>query len=166
MEEFNGGYGREETEKDGDFEEEDVWGYVKERDSSSSSSSRVTIPRGKSSSSSSTSNKSMLQKLSGPVNIPEWSKNTNNKKSRRVSNSITHHCSSPSSPVAYTDNNGGEVEEDGDGIMVPPHEYIARRVARNKIASFSMMEGVGRTLKGRDLSKLRNAILTKTGFLE
>ncbi|KAM3285393.1 hypothetical protein CQW23_30104 [Capsicum baccatum] len=164
MEEFNGGYGRGETEKDGDFEEEDVWGYVKERDSSSSSS-RVTIPRGKSSSSS-TSNKSMLQKLSGPVNIPEWSKNTNKKKSRRVSNSITHHGSSPSSSVAYTDNNGGEVEEDGDGIMVPPHEYIARRVARNKIASFSMMEGVGRTLKGRDLSKLRNAILTKTGFLE
>ncbi|CAN0912582.1 hypothetical protein LINGRAPRIM_LOCUS596 [Linum grandiflorum] len=25
---------------------------------------------------------------------------------------------------------------------------------------------MGRTLKGRDLSKVRNAILTKTGFLE
>ncbi|CAA2997745.1 uncharacterized protein LOC111389605 [Olea europaea var. sylvestris] len=55
--------------------------------------------------------------------------------------------------------------EDGKE-MVPPHEYLARRLAVTQIASFSMLEGVGSTLKGRDLSKLRNAILTKTGFLE
>ncbi|CAI9772891.1 unnamed protein product [Fraxinus pennsylvanica] len=55
--------------------------------------------------------------------------------------------------------------EDGEE-MVPPHEYLARRLAGTQMASFSMLEGVGRTLKGRDLSKLRNAILTKTGFLE
>ncbi|MCD7472966.1 hypothetical protein HAX54_014410 [Datura stramonium] len=168
MEELNGGYSnrnRGKTEKDGDFQEEDVWGYVKERDSS-----RVILPRGKNSS----SNKSMVQKssssLSSAVNIPEWSKNIYNKKSIRVG-TVTCHGSSSSSVASadYYGNNGGEVEEEdddyGDG-MVPPHEYIARRAARNQIASFSMMEGVGRTLKGRDLSKLRNAILTKTGFLE
>ncbi|KAK4711417.1 hypothetical protein R3W88_005930 [Solanum pinnatisectum] len=150
MEEFNSNRNRGKTEKDGDFEEEDVWGYVNERDSS-----RVNLPRGK-------SNKCMLHKSSSPVEIPEWSENSNKQKSRRVNTIITEDGSSFSS-VAYA----GNVEEDdyGDGI-VPPHEYIARRVARNQIASFSMMEGVGRTLKGRDLSKLRNAILTKTGFLE
>ncbi|KAK6797711.1 hypothetical protein RDI58_005413 [Solanum bulbocastanum] len=149
MEEFNSNRNRGKTEKDGDFEEEDVWGYVKERDSS-----RVNLPRGK-------SNKCTLHKSSSPVEIPEWSKNSNKQKSRRVSTIITEDGSS----VAYSGNVEEEEDDYGDGI-VPPHEYIARRVARNQIASFSMMEGVGRTLKGRDLSKLRNAILTKTGFLE
>ncbi|KAH0699912.1 hypothetical protein KY284_014127 [Solanum tuberosum] len=152
MEEFNSNRNKGKTEKDGDFEEEDVWGYVNERDSS-----RVNIPRGK-------SNKCMLHKSSSPVEIPEWSKNSNKQKSRRV----RIEDGSSFSSVAYSGNVEEEEEEEddyGDGI-VPPHEYIARRVARNQIASFSMMEGVGRTLKGRDLSKLRNAILTKTGFLE
>ncbi|KAE8646053.1 hypothetical protein Csa_016442 [Cucumis sativus] len=49
---------------------------------------------------------------------------------------------------------------------VPPHELIAKRLARAQISSFSVFEGAGRTLKGRDLSKVRNAVLTKTGFLE
>ncbi|KAL9316653.1 hypothetical protein ACSQ67_017654 [Phaseolus vulgaris] len=49
---------------------------------------------------------------------------------------------------------------------LPPHEFIARRLARSQISSFSVLEGAGRTLKGRDLSKVRNAVLSKTGFLE
>ncbi|KZV37173.1 hypothetical protein F511_15093 [Dorcoceras hygrometricum] len=47
-----------------------------------------------------------------------------------------------------------------------PHEYLAGKLASTQIASFSMRGGVGRTVKGRDLSKTRNAVLTKTGFLE
>ncbi|CAL1379984.1 unnamed protein product [Linum trigynum] len=39
-----------------------------------------------------------------------------------------------------------------------------RKMARTRIASFSVHEGVGRTLKGRDLSRVRNAIWEKTGF--
>lgn len=61
------------------------------------------------------------------------------------------------------------VDEDGDeeGEVGPPHEVLAKRLERTRIiASHSMCEGVGRTLKGRDLSKTRNAILTKTGFIE
>ncbi|KAL9296753.1 hypothetical protein ACSQ67_022649 [Phaseolus vulgaris] len=45
-------------------------------------------------------------------------------------------------------------------VRVPPHEFLAR----TRVASFSVHEGVGRTLKGRDLSTLRNAIWAKTGF--
>lgn len=54
-----------------------------------------------------------------------------------------------------------EWEEDG---MVPPHVLVARRIA-GKMA-FSVCTGNGRTLKGRDLSRVRNSILRMTGFLE
>lgn len=69
----------------------------------------------------------------------------------------------------HGDENLVETEDDDvgeDEQMIPPHEYIAKKMARTRIASHSMCEGVGRTLKGRDLCKLRNAILTQTGFLE
>ncbi|KAF8780251.1 hypothetical protein HU200_001921 [Digitaria exilis] len=52
-------------------------------------------------------------------------------------------------------------EEEGDE-MVPPHVVAARRHAR----SSSVLEGAGRTLKGRDLRRVRNAVLQQTGFLD
>ncbi|CAI9762075.1 unnamed protein product [Fraxinus pennsylvanica] len=74
-----------------------------------------------------------------PVNIPEWSKNE------------------------YK-NRGGDYQEDAgedeDDYGVPPHEYLAR----TRGASLSVHEGVGRTLKGRDLRKVRNAVWKQTGF--
>ncbi|KAK6124493.1 hypothetical protein DH2020_041774 [Rehmannia glutinosa] len=63
------------------------------------------------------------------------------------------------------DEDGDHDHDDDDDEMLPPHEIIARRIARTQVC-FSMCEGIGRTLKGRDLSTLRNAILYKTGFLE
>ncbi|KAL6573847.1 hypothetical protein OROHE_001389 [Orobanche hederae] len=56
-------------------------------------------------------------------------------------------------------------DDDDDDEVVPPHEFLARRI-RTSQAAYSMCEGIGRTLKGRDLCNLRNAILAKTGFLE
>jgi hypothetical protein len=53
-------------------------------------------------------------------------------------------------------------DEEGEGEMVPPHVVAARRHAR----SSSMLEGAGRTLKGRDLRRVRNAVLRQTGFLD
>ncbi|CAM0870941.1 unnamed protein product [Alopecurus aequalis] len=54
-------------------------------------------------------------------------------------------------------------EEDAEGEeMVPPHVMAARRHAR----SSSVLEGAGRTLKGRDLRRVRNAVLRQTGFLD
>ncbi|KAH0760373.1 hypothetical protein KY290_016446 [Solanum tuberosum] len=59
-----------------------------------------------------------------------------------------------------------EDEEYGDdGEMVPPHVITGRRIA-GKMMSFSICSGYGRTLKGRDLSQVRNSILRMTGFLE
>ncbi|CAM8918440.1 unnamed protein product [Rhodiola kirilowii] len=59
-----------------------------------------------------------------------------------------------------------EQQDDEEDEMMPPHEWIAKRLARSQISSSSVCEGAGRTLKGRDLSRVRNAVLTKTGFIE
>ncbi|GER56279.1 hypothetical protein STAS_33995 [Striga asiatica] len=78
---------------------------------------------------------------SAPVNVPDWSK------IYRVDSVESLHDS-----------------DDGlndDSEIVPPHEYLARR---RKMAANSVFEGVGRTLKGRDMSRVRDAVWSQTGF--
>nr|GLL33898.1 uncharacterized protein LOC109162264 [Ipomoea trifida] len=84
-----------------------------------------------------------------PVNVPDWSKILKDeyRENRRRD--------------SYDDDDFDEKYGDD---RVPPHEFLARQLATARIASFSVHEGVGRTLKGRDLSKVRNAIWEKTGF--
>lgn len=77
-----------------------------------------------------------------PVNVPDWSKVVRNE--RRIT-------------AEDGGDEGGDEDEDG---RIPPHEYLAR----TRRASFSVHEGNGRTLKGRDLSRVRNAIWKQTGF--
>jgi len=68
----------------------------------------------------------------------------------------------------YRDNRRRSIEDNDDddddnedgGDWLPPHEFLAK----TRMASFSVHEGVGRTLKGRDLSRVRNAIFEKFGF--
>ncbi|GJN17797.1 hypothetical protein PR202_gb04895 [Eleusine coracana subsp. coracana] len=60
----------------------------------------------------------------------------------------------------------GEEEErgrrdNGEVAVVPPHVLLARRRA-----AFSMCSGQGRTLKGRDLRRVRDSVLRMTGFIE
>ncbi|KAI3793629.1 hypothetical protein L1987_36249 [Smallanthus sonchifolius] len=79
-----------------------------------------------------------------PVNVPDWSKILRDEyelHDRR-------------------ENDDDDDDEDDDNDKLPPHEYLAR----TRIASFSVHEGIGRTLKGRDLSRVRNAIWKQTGF--
>ncbi|GMI89021.1 hypothetical protein like AT3G15040 [Hibiscus trionum] len=57
-----------------------------------------------------------------------------------------------------------DVEEEGE--VLPPHEMVARSSAQSPMLACSVLEGVGRTLKGRDLRKVRNAIWRQTGFLD
>ncbi|XP_062187425.1 protein S40-5-like [Phragmites australis] len=53
-----------------------------------------------------------------------------------------------------------EEEEKDDGAgWVPPHLYLAQRQARA-----SVVEGAGRTLKGRDMSRVRDAVWSRIGF--
>ncbi|CAK8531096.1 unnamed protein product [Lathyrus sativus] len=148
--------------EDQDFDEQDVWGdYTSNikrvskdhKDFSSGSSSgsgssawtlpRKNIPKGNNAVSDDPFAKGSSS--SAPMKIPDWSKVYGKKNCK---------------------NGDDEDEDDEEGDMVPPHEWIARKLARSQISSFSVCEGMGRTLKGRDLSKVRNAILTKTGFIE
>ncbi|XP_052203192.1 uncharacterized protein LOC127808664 [Diospyros lotus] len=168
---------------DGDLEEEDVWAVGKERSEDSSpkalrkaspstwrlSAAPRLIPRA--SSVAGSKEPKVSEQSSAPLNIPDWSKiyRKNSKKgeagagSRVCQNEVHDHDDIIDVVV------DGDVDGDGDSDdeeMVPPHECIARKLGRSQISSFSMCEGIGRTLKGRDLRKVRNAILTKTGFLE
>lgn len=118
--------------------------------------------------------RSIFAHQSAPVNIPSLLSNV--KKHLGRSESSKAPKSRPwRSGNNDDDDDGGEDDEDDDdddddddryGERLPPHEYIAMRLERSKISSFSVFEGVGRKLKGRDLSKVRNDVLTKTGFLE
>ncbi|KAI3461432.1 hypothetical protein Pfo_018095 [Paulownia fortunei] len=82
-----------------------------------------------------------------PVNIPDWSKILKDeyRENRRRDSD---------------DDDYDEEAAEENGNRIPPHELLAR----TRIASFSVHEGIGRTLKGRDLSRVRNAIWQKTGF--
>ncbi|KAF0893999.1 hypothetical protein E2562_033786 [Oryza meyeriana var. granulata] len=81
---------------------------------------------------------------SAPVAVPAWPKGTGSDR-RRLG--AQHEA---------------DKDEDDDELVVPPHEMAARRAA----AAASMMEGAGRTLKGRDLRRVRNAVWRTTGFLD
>lgn len=82
-----------------------------------------------------------------PVNVPDWSKILGEESRRRQ--------------VSNEEVEGDETVACGGGTRrVPPHELLASR----RMASFSVHEGAGRTLKGRDLSRVRNTIFKITGF--
>ncbi|KAF8397690.1 hypothetical protein HHK36_016612 [Tetracentron sinense] len=85
-----------------------------------------------------------------PVNIPDWSKILRD--DCRVNRK------------RESDKDVDVEDEDDEDSRVPPHEFLARQFERTRIASFSVHEGIGRTLKGRDLSRVRNAIWEKIGF--
>ena len=110
----------------------------------------------------------VVQQSSAPMEIPDWSKiyRKNGKTSNTDHDHDHHDHGYGGDDVDYNDVNADGDDDDDDDDMVPPHEWIARKLARSQISSFSVCEGIGRRLKGRDLSKVRNAILTKTGFLE
>ncbi|KAK7261353.1 hypothetical protein RIF29_27662 [Crotalaria pallida] len=85
-----------------------------------------------------------------PVNVPDWSKILGNE-----------YRGSRRKDKFEEGDDDDDVSDDGErGRRVPPHEFLAR----TRMASLSVHEGVGRTLKGRDLSRVRNAIWAKTGF--
>lgn len=168
-----------------EFQETDVWSiyngsndfdskYVKPKGSSSTLTSRSfshstaarMIPRPNANNPEVESR--VPQQQSAPVNIPDWSKIYGKSKRSSQNSAFLDYGNDDD---AYGDHNGkgswdSDDDDNDDGNMMPPHEWIAQKLARSQITSFSVCEGAGRTLKGRDLSRVRNAVLTKTGFLE
>ncbi|KAL4290366.1 hypothetical protein GQ457_14G010980 [Hibiscus cannabinus] len=133
-----------------DFDEEVLWSYENE-----DSAHSTPTPRKHREYSSTSSPAWRLRQSSAPVSIPDWSKIYGK-----------HHAHKHKSPEKGSSSSWVDDADEHEMVPLPPHEWLARKLARAQISSFSVCEGVGRTLKGRDLSKVRNAILTKTGFLE
>ncbi|XP_066393108.1 protein S40-5-like [Miscanthus floridulus] len=82
--------------------------------------------------------------------------------------SLAFEASSPparhSAPVSVPEWPAATLPDDGGcGEWVPPHEYLQRRWCGGATAS-SVLEGAGRTLKGRDITRVRDAVWSKTGF--
>lgn len=86
---------------------------------------------------------------SAPVNVPDWSKILGAEKKHR-----------------WADDDVDSDKEDEQEERLPPHLHIQREYAQSQQTTFSVCEGAGRTLKGRDLSRVRNAVLRQTGFLD
>ena len=80
--------------------------------------------------------------------------------------------SRPSAPVAIpagsgsSRRGGGEEEDEEDGgEMLPPHEWLARKMERMGVSSPPDQACRGRS-KGRELTKVRDVVLPKTAFSE
>ncbi|RLN34179.1 uncharacterized protein C2845_PM03G08320 [Panicum miliaceum] len=77
----------------------------------------------------------------------------------------------PSAPVAIpagsgsSRRGGGEEDEEDGGEMLPPHEWLARKMERMGLSSPPDQACRGRS-KGRELTKVRDAVLPKTAFYE
>lgn len=73
-----------------------------------------------------------------------------------------HHHVASSAPVSVPECRSA-VESERDDEWLPPHEYLQARSGAPAVAT-SVLEGVGRTLKGRDMSRVRDAVWNNTGF--
>ncbi|KAL3536275.1 hypothetical protein ACH5RR_004736 [Cinchona calisaya] len=82
-----------------------------------------------------------------PVNVPDWSRILGDEYRR-------------SNRGASNEDDEEEEEEEEYYGRLPPHEYLAK----TRGSSFSVHEGIGRTLKGRDLRRVRNAVWKQIGF--
>ncbi|XP_018450541.1 protein S40-1-like [Raphanus sativus] len=113
----------------------------------------------------------VIEKENRPVNFRENSEGRIRNTSR-----LSKTTPLPSSPAAFSSSLPVNIpgrkysedeeysEEDGGWRMVPPHLIVGRRIERGM--AFSVCTGHGRTLKGRDLCRVRNSVLRLTGFLE
>ncbi|KAJ3695118.1 hypothetical protein LUZ60_000495 [Juncus effusus] len=99
--------------------------------------------------------------------------NSNSKSKSSHSNHMHFNSQNSSSPISIpmsssfdsSRHNNEWCNEEDNPDKVPPHVVVSRRNNVGKMA-FSLCSGQGRTLKGRDLSHVRNSVLRMTGFLE
>ncbi|XP_042483863.1 uncharacterized protein LOC122064202 [Macadamia integrifolia] len=91
-----------------------------------------------------------------------------NSKQRNTSHSlpVTIPCNLNNSSLHYSESNESDDDELEEAEMVPPHLMVAGRCTGQGQMAYSVCTGNGRTLKGRDLSRVRNSILRMTGFIE
>lgn len=148
-----------------EFDEADLWKLPSNdqhhhhpHHQSSNSAAALELSRSAKGIPSSRSSKKLLANMhvastSLPMNIPDWSK--------ILKEEYRQHGKSDEGGNGHNGNGVSQNEDEEEYYgWVPPHEFLAMR----RGASFSVHEGIGRTLKGRDLRRVRNAILKKVGF--
>ncbi|CAN6480361.1 unnamed protein product [Victoria cruziana] len=109
-----------------------------------------------------------------PVPLPRSGSGSENCSGAGAGASDRYHRSAPVNVPAWPRTKLGSLdvqifvddEDKAEDEMLPPHLLVARASASSHVTTFSVFEGVGRTLKGRDLRRVRNAVFQKTGFLE
>ncbi|XP_059305810.1 protein S40-4-like [Lycium ferocissimum] len=132
-----------------EFDEAEMWSNSEEINVVHNSEQKISIPSSRiSKKTTKKGDRRAISSTSLPVNIPDWSKILGNDQKGSFGNNDV---------VGYDYDD--DVDFDYES-RIPPHEYLAR----TRVASFSVHEGIGRTLKGRDLSRVRNAIWKQTGF--
>lgn len=93
---------------------------------------------------------------------------SNRSKKRRKSRPAETMAIKAQPPISYSWSPGLVFEDEVDGdrgwIVMPPHALVDRRDGEK--AAFSVCTGSGRTLKGRDQRRVREAVLRMTGFCE
>lgn len=81
------------------------------------------------------------------------------------SSPITIPCSSSDLHLAHESRKWSHDEEECTDNVVPPHVMMSRKSNNGKMA-FSLRSGQGRTLRGRELWHIRNAVWRMTGFVD
>ncbi|CAH2034348.1 unnamed protein product [Thlaspi arvense] len=113
----------------------------------------------------------VIEKENRPVDFRENSERVRNKSRRSKTTPLPSPAAfSTSLPMNIPGNmmrrySEEDYSDDGGRKMIPPHLIVGRRIEGSQMA-FSVCTGNGRTLKGRDLSRVRNSVLRLTGFLE
>lgn len=110
---------------------------------SSSSSARLIVPKRP-------PQPRKLFQQSAPVNVPLLSEAMRRNTDSRLFDDVIE------------DNEDEEDKHNAE--LMPPHEILASKPT--PMLACSVLEGVGRTLKGRDLRQVRNAVWRRTGFLD
>lgn len=171
---FQSSKSMENTKEVDEFAEEEVWGVCdteakhvgsyenesrsnivcrkgsKERIGTNNSSKRMSIPT--SGNHDDENGSPRIESI--PVNIPDLPQILQSENCRRVEAGNDYWSDDDNSV-------DGDYKE-----RIPPHELIAKQLSRSQLTPFSVYEGAGRTLKGRDLSRVRNSIWTKTGYID
>jgi len=121
-----------------------------------------------SSSNSSPSSKPMLIVQRPPDRTPSWSSPASDKFYHSAPMNVPMMSSAMANRARrYAEEDARALNEEEEfRSTMPPHEYLSRQLDFSPMHSCSLFEGVGRTLKGRDMRQVRNAVLSQTGFFD
>lgn len=108
--------------------------------------------------------------MSSHINIPDWTEIYQLNPNKEIWEAT---CYLEKALIAkrrqvrfFEDESGDGYGDDDDGEFIPPHIIVARRELATRRICHSMLEGIGRSLKGKELIKFRDSVWRLTGFID